>query len=108
MTKRPPIFDADEMAEIERDLDELEAFLARPKRKRRVGLPAAGGGTIAIKPKRGERLVPRQAAFARAIAGGLKPIGAAFQAGYRAPNRMTVWRLMRDERVIAEIERLKR
>jgi hypothetical protein len=37
----------------------------------------------------------------------LKPIAAAFQAGYRAPNRMTVWRLLRDPKVCAEIERLK-
>ncbi|MBS0245499.1 MAG: hypothetical protein JSR61_02685 [Proteobacteria bacterium] len=104
---RSRMIDDTELDEIERDLDELEALLAQPKRRRHGALPAVGGGTITTKPKRGECLVPRQAAFARAIADGLKPIAAAFQAGYRSPNRMTIWRLMRDKRVVTEIERLQ-
>lgn len=104
MKHRRSIISDAELAEIEADLDELEALVRKPRRRR--GIPAAGGGTF--RPKaRTDALRPRPAAFARAIAlNGLKPIAAAFQAGYRAPNRQTCWRLLRDVKVRAEIERL--
>jgi hypothetical protein len=54
-----------------------------------------------------DELPARQAAFARAIADGLEPLAACQRAGYPQPNRMTVWRLQRNDRVQAEIERLK-
>ncbi len=103
---RRKFIDDAELAEIERDLDELEALLRRPRRQRAV-VAAAGGGALRSGRKMHDGLRPRPAAFARAIASGLKPTASAFVAGYRSPNRMTVWRLLRDEKVRAEIERLK-
>ena len=105
MTRRRSL-DPAELDEIERELDELEAFLRAPRPRKRA-VPAAGGGSIQTGRQLHQGLRPRPAAFARAIADGLNPIPAAFRAGYRAPNRMTVWRLLRDEKVRAEIERLK-
>ena len=103
---RPDFIDAAEQAEIEADLDELDALLRAPRPARRRAIPAAGGGEIAVGRKLHNGLRPRPAAFARAIADGLKPIPAAFRAGYGRVNRMTCWRLMRDPKVIAEIARL--
>ena len=40
------------------------------------------------------------------VVSGLNPLAAAFQAGYRAPNRMTCWRLMHDPKVRAEMNNL--
>lgn len=93
------------LAEIEADLDELEGLLR--KRRRRVA-PAVGGGELSTSGRtRAAGLRPRPAAFAHAIAVlKLEPIAAALHAGYRAPNRMTCWRLQRDPKVRAEIERL--
>lgn len=105
MTKRRRLIDESELAEIEADLAELEAFLRQPRRRQRA-VPAAGGGVIRTGRQLHNGLRPRPAAFAQAIADGLNPIPAAFRAGYRSPNRMTVWRLLRDEKVRAEIERL--
>lgn len=106
--RRPrSIFDSAELDEIERELDELEALLRRP-RKRRAVVPAVGGGALRTGRRLHDGLRPRPAAFARAIAVGLTPIAAAFQAGYRAPNRMTCWRLLSDPKVRAEICRLTR
>lgn len=106
MALRRP-FDEDELAEMEHDLDELEALLRMPRRRPARTLPAAGGGVIRTGRHLYNGLRPRPAAFAQAIADGLNEIPAAFRAGYRAPNRMTAWRLLRDERVRAEIDRLK-
>lgn len=94
------------MEEIEHDLDELESMLSARRAKRARTLPAAGGGSLRAGRQLHNGLRPRPAAFAEAIANGLKPIAAAFQAGYRAPNRMTTSRLLRDHRVLEEIERL--
>lgn len=96
--------DDEEMAEIEADLDELESLLR--KKTRRCGAPTVGGGTLRP-PGRHTGLRPRPAAFAHAVADGLNPLAAAFLAGYRVPNRMTVWRLLRDAKVCGEIDRLK-
>ncbi|UFZ02930.1 hypothetical protein LQG66_27265 [Bradyrhizobium ontarionense] len=98
--------DETELAEIDADLEELEALMR--KRPRRRDAPAVGGGTLKPSTRtRAPGLRPRPAAFARAIAvSQLEPLAAAFRAGYRAPNRMTVWRLLRDAKVRAEIERL--
>src|SRR5690606_17608366 len=101
MNRRPLPFDPKELAEIERELDELEALLRLPQRRERA-VPAAGGGSIKSGRQLHQGLRPRPAAFAQAIADGLDPIPAAFRAGYHAPNRMTVWRLLRDERIQAE------
>ena len=102
--RRRPSIDDDEMAEIAKDLDELKALL-RKKPDRRV--PAVGGGALRKSGLRHDGVRARPAAFARAIVAGLNPLVAAFQAGYLRPNRMTVWRLMRDEKVRAEIDRLR-
>ena len=88
----------DEMSEIESDLDELDRLLQGMRRRGRTKPLRVYHGGIRPKP----------AAFARAIVAGLRPLDAALQAGYRAPNRMTCWRLLRDPKVIAEIQRLKR
>lgn len=100
-----PLLDDVELAEIERDLDDLAFILRAPARRARA-LPAAGGGSLKAGRQLHGGLRPRPAAFAKAIAAGLNPIAAAFQAGYRAPNRMTTSRLLRDHRVLEEIERL--
>jgi hypothetical protein len=108
MSRRQPILDAALMDEIERDLDELEAWLRKPPKRRGSGtVPAAGGGTVKVGRVLHEGLRPRPAAFARAIADGISPLAACAAAGYGRANRMTVWRLMRDPKVLAEIERLK-
>lgn len=91
------VFCQAEMAEIEADLDALEALL---RRRPRPHCPSSGR-------RLRDHIRPRPRAFARAIVDGLKPLAAALQAGYRAPNRMTVWRLLRDPKVKAEIDRLK-
>lgn len=105
MNRRSVISDA-ELAEIERDLAEMEAMLRQPRLRRAA--PAVGGGTIRTGRVLHGGLRPRPAAFAQAIADGHEPIAAAFVAGYRAPNRMTTYRLLRDAKVIAEIARLQR
>lgn len=108
MKRRPSLVDEDDLAKMEADLDLLEALLRRSRKAPvRRGVPAVGGGTLCTRRDVSKHLRPRPAAFARAIGEGLDPIPAAFQAGYRSPNRMTVWRLLRDERVKAEIERFR-
>lgn len=106
INRRPPIFDMAELAEIEFEMDQLEALMRQRQRRARV-LPAAGGGTIRTGRQLHDGLRPKPAAFAQAIADGLNEIAAAFRAGYRAPNRTTCWRLLRDRKVRAEIDRLK-
>lgn len=54
-----------------------------------------------------KRLSPRRRAFARAIAEGVPKRNAQIAAGYR-PNRKNANLILRDERMRAEIERLKR
>lgn len=103
--RRRSCIDDAEMAEIERELDELEALLRRPKPKRR-GAPAVGGGVLRTGRQIHNGLRPRPSRFAQAIADGLKPVPACFAAGYLRSNRMTAWRLLRDPKVRAEIERL--
>lgn len=94
-----------ELDEIEAELDETKALMRRRPRQRDV--PAIGGGTLRPARGRDDSIRPRPAAFARAVAvSGLTPLAAAFQAGYRAPNRMTTWRLLHDPKVRAEIDRL--
>lgn len=106
MIRRHAIIDDAELAEIERELDELDALLRQPRRRPARALPAAGGGVIRTGRQLHNGLRPKPAAFAQAVADGLNPIPAAFRAGYRAPNRMTAWRLLRDPKVRAEIDRL--
>lgn len=62
-------------------------------------------------PKRNNQpqggILPRHAAFAQAIADGLDPLAACQRAGFPNPNRMTGWRLLRNDLVRAEIDRIQ-
>lgn len=98
-------FDQSEMDDIERDLDELDALMREGRQRRNRSVPAAGGGAITTTSTYVDRLRPRPAAFAKAISDGLSPVTAAAQSGYRGA-RMAAWRLMRQQRVLDEIERL--
>jgi hypothetical protein len=101
-------FDPSKMDEIEQELDELEdALRAQRLRRKRSSVPAAGGGAITTSHAYSEQLRPRPAAFAKAVSEGFDPGQSATRAGYRGA-RQAAWRLMRDQRVLDEIERLKK